>query len=731
MKLHKIFFIIAIMFTLRSIAALAEEIDQPIVCNGDEIEYFEKEKKVVGSGHVVITYKDTTLTCDKITVFTETKEAQAEGNVRIVQGESFFGGEAVNYNFEKETGTIVNFKGYSAPWYTKGESAERAGADKFIVDKGSVTTCDHDNPHYRLSAKKVLIYPNVKVVLRNATVWVGPVPVFWMPVYIHPLDENRPKVTVIPGKNSDWGGFLLTAWRYDLDQNHKGIVHIDSRERKGIAYGVDHTYNTGFMGKGTFKTYYTHEKNIQRKHLYEEKGPGDITVTSDKYLAQIRHKWQISDDTLATAELYKYKDKDFRKDYFNYSYNNEYEKDEDPNSYLLVTKTQPVYTLSVLTEKRANRFEDRVERLPEVALDINTNRVGDSRFYYTGNYSAVNLNRKFPRSTDTDPVSQIPAYHNNRYDTFNKMSYAEKVSFLNITPFVAMRQTYYERGLLDHDFGSESHLRGIFYSGVDVSTKFYKIFYTKGSPLGMEINNLRHVITPTVSYAQNTHPSIKNSIYEFDEIDSIDRNSAVAFSLENKLQTKRGKHDENVDLARLTVATGYDFKRTPGGRIIDYTTELELRPYDWLTLTSDATMDPHKRAHHKWLKLVNSDLVVNFKDYANFGLSHSYANAESNNITGQFGWRINPKWKIQVYESFDIKRVRNSNKEINDLREQQYVLTRDLHCWEMDLRYSVFRERGEQIMVIFRLKAFPNIPFEWGRSYHEPKRGSVDYNTAR
>lgn len=748
--IYKGFILISVAFFTMVTVGLAEEIDEPIVFNGDEIEYFENEKKVVGTGNVIITYKDATLTCDKVTLWTDTKDAKAEGNVRIVEGENFFAGETMTYNFAKETGTFLTFKGYGEPWYTRGKSAERTGPDEFIVSHGYVTTCDLEAkggfPHYRISGRKVLIYPDSKVVIRDATLWAGPVPVLWIPVYAHPIDEDRPRVTVIPGKNADWGAFALTAWRYNLNPNHKGYVRMDYRERKDFAWGFDHIYDTNIMGKGTLKTYYMHERDLRRKHIYTppDEEESEPTVEEEKFLVQWRHKWQMLEDTDAVVELYKYRDKDFRKDYFNNSYNNEYEKDENPRSYLLVTKTQPIYNLSILTEKRANRFEALNEKLPEVKLTINNSRIDRyyedeadidipgivkrSALYYSGEFSAVSLNEKSPRSTDEDPVSDIPINHNNRYDSYNRLSYATKLSFLNVTPYTAMRQTYYDRGREGRDFNSNSHIDGIFYTGVDVSTKFYRVFYTEASPLGMEINDLRHIITPSISYSYNPRPTLfGNDIFGFV---GGNRSNSMSFTLENKLQTKRGKNLEKVDFARLGISTSYDFtRRTPGREFADYLAVLEIEPYNWLTITSDVTIDSHRRYHHRWLKTVSTDVVVSLEDYFRFGISHGYTNGETNNIVGQLEWRLDPGWKVKAYEVYDIKRLRYGEKKMRDLREQRYVITRDLHCWEVEVQYNVFREKGEEVLVVFRLKAFPDIPFEFGRNYHEPKRGSQDYST--
>src|SRR3989338_6210393 len=77
---------------------LAEElkIKEPIVVNGDKVEYFHEKKQVIGSGNVSITYKDVVLTCERITVYLDTKEAIAEGNVKITQEGAYFTGDRID-----------------------------------------------------------------------------------------------------------------------------------------------------------------------------------------------------------------------------------------------------------------------------------------------------------------------------------------------------------------------------------------------------------------------------------------------------------------------------------------------------------------------------------------------------------------------------------------------------------------------------------------------------------
>nr|MBU1327591.1 hypothetical protein [Candidatus Omnitrophota bacterium] len=84
----------------------AAESGKPIEVNGDQIEFFPKEKKVIGKGNITIDYEGVKLTCDRVTVYTETKDSEAEGNVVLTTPGAELKGEKVNYNFGTKIGAI-------------------------------------------------------------------------------------------------------------------------------------------------------------------------------------------------------------------------------------------------------------------------------------------------------------------------------------------------------------------------------------------------------------------------------------------------------------------------------------------------------------------------------------------------------------------------------------------------------------------------------------------------
>jgi len=661
---------------------------EPIVVNGDKVEYFAEEKKVEASGNVVITYQDIRLTCDKVTVFTDLKQAEAMGNVHIEEKKGIIEGERVVYNFETKQGILIEAKVQAPPFYGKSEIVKKISESELELKKGYVTTCDLMPPHYRIQSKEISVYLDDKVVARDVIFKAGEVPLMYLPTYVHPLTDKRPRVTIVPGHYKDWGTYLLTAWRYYFSEGAKGRIYLDWRENKGIAEGIDYNYLMKNLGSGKLKLYYMQER--------DRNIPEGFSAEKERFLVQLKHKTKIDKNTEVILEYHRMKDKDFLKDYFF----REYEKDYQPKTYLLITRSMPFYSLNLLTQKRTNRFYEEVERLPEIKLDINEQKVLESPFYFKNTSSLSNLIKKntAPSDVDTDVV---------RFDTYNQISIPKKISFLETKPYVGFRETCFTKDIN----GDENKFRSIFYSGIDLSTRFFRIYNFKTDFLDLDINRIRHVINPQIRYSYIHSPTILSSkLMQFDDIDSISRENRINLYLENKLQTKR--EDKIVDILRFICDTDYLFKPEEGSRFSDFKFDLELLPYSWLRFEQDLTYDSRDRA----FKTVNSDLSASGGEKWYFGVGHRYQRTGESELTSEVFYRINPKWKVRAYERFQF--------DTQDLKEQEYTIYRDLHCWEMEITYNIKRGYGKTIWIVFRLKAFPEMGFEFNKSYHQPKPGS-------
>ena len=684
--------------------AYAQEQETPIVCHGDKVEFLEVQQRLEATGHVIVIYEDVKISCDKISIALDTKQGVAEGNIVVYQKDSVMTGDKAEYNFAKATGTVYKAGYASQLIYGSGPVAIREGPKEITLRKSYMTTCDLAQPHYRMHAKTAKIILDDRVVMYNVIVYCFNIPLFYLPYYSYSLKPDRVKVTVIPGKDKDWGFFLLTAWRYEFSQQLKGILHLDYREKKDFASGFDNYYKTQKFGNGFVKAYYMNERDLISKNLWKQPR---ITKERERYMIQHRHSWDIDQDTDLRFEYWGVSDTDILKDYF---YRKDYQRGPSPNSYLSISRARPNYTMSFLGQRRFNKVFERTEYQPELKLNIPVLRIetGGSRIYWQSENSFANLSKKeaYPSNVDEDTV---------RADTYHRLSYAGKLAFLNITPYVAGRETYYTKD----KYGERDWFRGAFYTGVNMQTKFFRIFNVSTNKWGLDINNLRHVITPSVGYEYIRKPTIaSDKLVQFDGLDSIGRKNQFTFSLENKLQTKRA--GTAIDLARLTVSTNYDYRLPGGSKFSDVNFDFEFTPFNWMTIEFDTAYD-HLQDR---FKTFNLDIYAEKEDKWKCGFGYRYGHESYSEATFEVSFKPTPLWKLGIYERFMFKGYPNNLKKVYDLREQEYRLVRDLHCWTAETIYNVSRGEGESIYFVLRLKAFPEMPFEFDRRYHRPKPGS-------
>ncbi len=677
--------------------SLPKQSSGPVELNGDQVEYAMDGNKMTATGHVSIAQGTTKLTADKIEFSRDTKMAAAEGNVVLTSPQGVISGEKLTYNFDKMTGEFMEAKIITSPYYGSGESVAKVSENQITMTRGYITTCDLDKPHYKLTTKKVDIYPRDKIVARNVHMVIGNTGIFYLPKFSQRLD-GKPRVTYIPGYDKQWGAFLLQSWRYELAPDVKGILHLDYREKKAFAFGTDLKYKIKNGGEGIIRNYYMNELTPARKNFWQNKT--GKTVYMERFKAEWQHKWSVDDKTEVNLQYYKLSDVNFLKDYFK----REYESDSSPQTFFLLTRNFTSGTMSFRVDDRVNRFTSIIERLPEVRYDISSQKVGNSGIYLRSQNAFANLSHKDASPTEVRRETM-------RLDTDNELSYPFKISFIEMRPYIGSRETYYSKTL---DPANNNSVRQIFRTGADLSTKFYKVMDVKSNFLGMNINRLRHVITPSVAYLYTHRPTVLFSQLEtFDSVDSLDRSHSIALSLENKLQTKRD--NVSFDLLRFILSTDFRLKENPSkGGFDQVRSEIEFNPSEWLTFSSDSNYNTLND------KLTSANFEFTLKDPEkdrwSYSLGKRFSSDIDDQITTQLDYKINPKWKFSIYRRFDIMN--------NILKEQQYTITRDLHCWEMDINFNERSGEGSEIWFVFRLKAFPDMGLDFGTSFNKRKAGS-------
>ncbi len=751
-------------FTLHPTPAFSAE-KEPVSIKGDNVEYFDTLGKVVATGNVEAVYQDSKLTCDRATIYMQTKDAYLEGRVRLIQPDGLLKGEEIVYNFETRKGTILEAEGEAGEWRSKGDRAEKISAESYLHRGGYLTSCDFEEPHTRMRAREVRVFLDDKVVLKKVVMQIGSVPVMYLPSYTHLLDDKRPRVTIIPGKDKQWGLFLLTSWRVYLNENLQGRFHVDFREQMDLATGFDLNYRLPVGGRGLFRNYYTHQRDLHREHFWSDlfsSDPGDPTTERERYRFQLQHIWEVDDTAKMTLEYNRVRDGTVVKDFFE----REFEQSTATGiTYLQFIKTSPWFGLSFLVTKRVNRFETLTQSLPSISmgvrplelpwlpdlaglinwLDRRPDRPDEgnnlAKWSYLSSYKYEHSNVADAVNGTENAMDSFDSTH----EIFHPMRLLRR---LNFRPFFRFRQASFSRGKTD--FSPQFRQAGAV--GFDLNSKLFRVFDVNTDLWNLNIRRLRHLITPGLSYLYQGQPTINAD--KLLRSDGLVKSNTISPSLEQKLQTKHSNlpGGGTEDRVRFTTSMPYNIEGPDGrgGEWQSVNMNLEALPYPWLRFQSDGEIDPHIGKFTR----INADLILNpgiekgqsARSVAEIteketgevkelpwavGLGWRYQRNTSAQLTFETEFNLGRKWRAGIYQAFDVKRFVTETsttgdrtvKKIYTLPEFEYRLRRDLHEWTVELLYNVRRGQGETVLVLFRLKAAPELPFEFERNYHQPKAG--------
>jgi hypothetical protein len=162
-------------------------------------------------------------------------------------------------------------EGIKGKVYYQGEKMENF-PETVEITEGSFTTCELEEPHYRIVAKEMIIYPKDKIIARNISWYEGKIKIITLPYFLIFLDRKT-QLPILPkiGQNSKDGWFVKTNFNYYIDEKSYGTLYINWLEKKGIGTGVEHTWEIGSQNNPGETSLYLYQ--------IKEKDSGKINLT--------------------------------------------------------------------------------------------------------------------------------------------------------------------------------------------------------------------------------------------------------------------------------------------------------------------------------------------------------------------------------------------------------------------------------------------------------------------
>ena len=661
----------------------------------------------VVSGNVTARYRDFVVTAEKGEVNYKTNLAVFEGSVCFRIGIQEARGQRIEINIRtyewsftpaESTLTPEFMRGYlHAPVFAKATRISGIHDRQLSAFGADVTTCNLPHEHYDITADSIVVYPNDKVVFRNAGFTVLGKKLFTLRRFAVPIREITKNPNVLPrfGNTAEEGFFLKYAYPVIANKSQMGFALLDLMQRKGVGVGIQDYYRFG-GGQGSLYLYGLRDNNINqdtftgrfshsqqfgsihldassnfRKNSYLY-APASTSLENRLVLSRNVARTQTSltlsqstnevfQKTTQTAGNLQHRQELGSGAYLNTSFNY--------TGYTANDQTRARLTSQVLFSKKETKFD----------WDISAQEItdlSDESFIGAGQFGGIERLPELSISSDTARLGRVlpfclPARMRLSYGRFAELPRPEQDRvFLDITsPSTSYALSNTWTALVGAGFKQFVYGDNTAQYSIDTSaqlskklgdTSTFALTYRYQRPRGFtpfrfDFVGKYNIINASLNLEANDR--FKLSLiggYNFDQPNFPWQDSVLRFSF------------QPTPSVLLYTATGYDFNRRMWRQVIN---QLRVRHRDVFKLDIGTRYDPTTGK----LATVATQLDTPL--------------GSKNRLQAVAGWN-------GLTNSFDYRSIR---------------LTRDLHCWEASLTYvdqgGFYQNQG--VYLNLRIKAFP------------------------
>ena len=684
-----------------------EEQDSGYQLRADSFSYDKRQDIYTASGNVVLHAKDSVIFADHIRLDATSREAIAEGDIRIEKDKDWLEGERAYLNLEEETGLIEEGRGFLADgnFHFSGALVEKLGPQTYNVRDGTFTTCDGDEPswHFRTSDLNVTVegYGFAK----DTRFYLGRVPVLYSPYLAFPAKTKRQTGLLMPrfgvgnrlGYDFDLPFFWATSGSTDA------TIYAHYMSKRGLMMGPEFRYAASTQSKGELRFNYLDDQASKREleDEYYDSAAGLRRITRDRWWWRSKQDFVLPYQVQGNLDLDLVSDPDYLRT-FNTGYSRWRESDQefrdtfgrglinDPTvttreSVLLLNKSWATQSANLQMHYFQNLNDDldetQLQQLPLINYSASKQPLFGGPFFIDATAGYVNYWR--PEGT-----------RGNRLNASPRLSLPlRRGGYLQLEPYVGFLETLY---LIDqYDEPEDSRVREktfqsreLFETGVGGSTEIVRIFEMGGETW----TKSKHTLRPNILYEYRPEVS-QNKLPFFDDTDRINSRNRLTYGLTNFFSARLDKGPDQVvylDVARLELSQHYDISQPDGGADDLSTTrkrpfsnvfmQFDLTPRRYITLTYKNELSLYDQ------EFTSHNLLANLGDERGDSLNVSYQRQLDQDdktlldeIDAKLGLKLWEGVSLNLRSDYRLDTNRKIKNEINLIIERQ--------CWGISFSY--------------------------------------------
>tara|TARA_Y100000589_G_scaffold132667_1_gene126637 strand:+ start:1328 stop:3760 length:2433 start_codon:yes stop_codon:yes gene_type:complete len=764
----------------------------------DSINYDIMNNKVFLFNNAEIKYENITLKAAYIELDSDKNIVFAKSLINDSIGENYgypifsedgksFTSKEITYNFNTKKGIIKDVRTQEGESFILGNKVKKKQNDILYTFKGRYTTCDKENPHFSIRAKKIKTIPNKKIITGPAILEFGGVPTpLAIPFGYFPNQKKQSSGIVFPfyGESSNQGFFLRNGGYYFAINDYLDLSIIGDIYTKG---------SWNIKTNSNYKKKYHYQGNINLSYSSLKSGNDYVGNNIDKRDFFVRWKHQqdqnsnknrrFSANINAGSSSYQQNNSSSDNDYLSNTF----------QSNLSYSRNWKSANLAINLRHSQSTLSKEVNlSLPEMNFNLNRfyplkrfNKTNKSKWY---DKLYINYSSNFKNSISiADSLlfqpSTLTKFRNGVVHNIPISTSFTALKYINISPSFTYKERWYfdrtEKQWFDNKINTDTvngFYRAFNYSySLSASTKIYGIINFKNK----RIKAIRHISTPSLSLNYSPDFSSENfNFYDEVQIDTLGNiqqysyyqngiygapgsqsNGSLRFSLGNILEMKTNSEDTINPIKKIKLLEGLNISSSynlleDSMKFANINISGRTRLFNKFDITFNSSYDPYQivngnRVNKYYLsktylpaRFVNANASLNFRlnggvkndenniihwlDYVDFdipwNLSVNYTMSynkqsiaqklnQSLNFSGDL--KLTEKWKIGFNSGYDF--------DAKDLSYTSLNIYRDLHCWEMLVKWIPFGYRQSYNFTI-RVKASVLQDLKW-----EKKKDWYDY----
>jgi len=206
---------------------------QPIEIKADELYFSDKTGELFARGNVVITHDRSQIFADIMRGNDKETEVWVDGKARLIEPLINVTGTGIRYNYGLKFGKMQDIEGKCGSDYISGNNIHFEEG-KYTAYQASTTACPaKGTPDYRITARKIVIWPGEKMIAYDAKVWVKNFVIYSTPRYSRSLREDETAFPTFGYQDPD-GYWIKQRLDYALSDKVSAYIDLAFYSRSGF-----------------------------------------------------------------------------------------------------------------------------------------------------------------------------------------------------------------------------------------------------------------------------------------------------------------------------------------------------------------------------------------------------------------------------------------------------------------------------------------------------------------